>query len=80
MPVHRIFLIGYRGSGKTSVGEALAHRLGYEFQDTDVLVEQRLGMTIAEFFKSRGEAAFRERESATLVGRRADPPRSVDGA
>ena len=62
----RIFLIGYRGSGKTSLGQVLAGKLGYEFQDTDTLLEERLGTTIAEYFRTHGEAAFRERESAVL--------------
>ena len=60
------FLVGYRGSGKTVVGELLAAELGWELVDTDALVEHALGMTIAEYFAQEGEAAFRERESQAL--------------
>ena len=62
----RIFLIGYRATGKTSLGKALAVRLGYEFHDTDSLLEERLGMSIARYFETRGEAAFRQQEVEVL--------------
>ena len=48
-----IVLTGFMGTGKTTVGRLLADRLGYEFVDTDQLIEQRHG-TIAEIFRSRG--------------------------
>ncbi|MDT8396810.1 MAG: shikimate kinase [bacterium] len=50
-------------TGKTSVGRSLATRIGYDFVDTDQLIESRIGMTIAEFFQEKGEAAFRKMES-----------------
>ena len=50
-------------TGKTSVGKTLADQLGYEFVDTDQIIESRIGMTIAEFFQEKGEAAFRKMES-----------------
>jgi shikimate kinase len=66
-----VTLYGPMGSGKTSVGKELADMLGYEFIDTDKLVEQQTGKKISAIFREEGEAAFREKESAviqTLVG------------
>ncbi len=64
----RVFLIGYRATGKTSLGEALARRLGYDFHDTDALLERRLGMSFAEYFATHGQAAFRTQETEVLEG------------
>jgi shikimate kinase len=58
-----IVLIGYRGSGKTSVGQKLADRLWQDLVDTDALVVQRAGASIREIFERQGEAAFRDLES-----------------
>lgn len=60
------FLIGYRGSGKTAVGQLLAEELGWELVDTDSLVESALGTSISDYFAQAGEAAFRERECQAL--------------
>ncbi len=54
------------GAGKTTVGGLLAERLGWQFIDTDRLVEERAGMTVAEVFERRGEADFREMEAAVI--------------
>jgi shikimate kinase len=54
------------GCGKTTVGKQLAERQGWDFVDTDRLVEERLGMCTAEIFERSGEAAFRSAESAVL--------------
>lgn len=62
-----IFLIGYRGTGKTTVGRALAERLGWEFRDADAELEAGAEMTIAEIFVAEGEPGFRDRESRTLA-------------
>ena len=62
-----IVLIGFMGSGKSSVGRLLATHLGYQFIDTDGLVVQAAGMQIAELFAQYGEAAFRDYESEALV-------------
>jgi shikimate kinase len=64
--VPAIFLIGYRATGKTTIGSLLAKRLGWSFVDTDTLVEEALGLTIAQCFDRHGEAFFRERESECL--------------
>lgn len=58
----RVVLVGFMGSGKTSVGRLLARRLGYRFEDMDRRIEHRAGRTIAEIFRDDGEEAFRERE------------------
>jgi shikimate kinase len=57
-----VVLVGFMGSGKTSVGRLLARRLGYGFEDMDRRIEERAGRTIAEIFRDDGEEAFRERE------------------
>jgi shikimate kinase len=54
------------GAGKTTVGALLAERLGWPFIDSDRIVEQRAGETIAEIFDRRGEAAFRELEGLAI--------------
>jgi shikimate kinase len=54
------------GAGKTSVGRALAQRLGWRFEDLDAHIEEREGSSIAELFQMHGEAGFRERERAAL--------------
>jgi shikimate kinase len=66
-PRPRLILIGYRGCGKTTVGERLAERLGWEFVDTDRLVEQAAQQTIRQIFEQQGEAAFRTLESDALA-------------
>ncbi|MFN4244399.1 MAG: shikimate kinase [Tepidisphaerales bacterium] len=58
-----VFLLGYRGCGKSTVGRRLASRLWQDFHDTDVLVERAAGMSIAELWRSSGEAAFRALEA-----------------
>jgi shikimate kinase len=62
-----IALIGLPGAGKTSVGRALAARLGRPFVDLDEAVSQRLGAAPAEAFARLGEAAFRDAEEAALA-------------
>ena len=59
-----IILTGFMGTGKTTVGKLLARRLGYEFIDTDELIASRAGQRIPDIFQTKGEAAFREMESA----------------
>ncbi len=54
------------GSGKTSIGRLVAHRLGFQFVDTDAIIVERVGMPVAEIFARHGEAWFREQESAAL--------------
>jgi shikimate kinase len=61
-----VFLIGYRGAGKTTVGKLLAERLGWAFLDMDEQLEKRLGQSIRGMFEQHGEAGFRRMESALL--------------
>ena len=63
----RIFLVGFMGAGKSSVGAALATRLGYRFVDLDDEISRRLGATIPEIFARRGEAVFRAAEHDELA-------------
>ena len=58
----RIVLVGFMGAGKTTVGAALARRLGWEFRDLDRWIEDRHGMPVAEIFRRHGEPFFREEE------------------
>lgn len=60
-------IIGYRGSGKTTIGPRLANRLGWQWIDTDELVVTQSSKTIAQLFKDVGEPAFRKLESHSLV-------------
>lgn len=59
-------LIGMPGSGKTTVGEILAHRMSRKFLDTDRLIIEKIGMPIAEYFEKFGEAAFRKIETEVI--------------
>jgi shikimate kinase len=61
-----LFLVGLPGAGKSTLGRMLARRLGLDFVDADTELEQRLGVTIPMVFEIEGEAAFRDREEATL--------------
>ena len=60
------------GCGKTSVGQALAFRLRWDFLDTDALIEKRTGISIPEIFATQGEQSFRqmEQQAAALLGKR----------
>ncbi|MDF2539845.1 MAG: hypothetical protein K0S76_2866 [Herbinix sp.] len=64
---HNIILIGFMGSGKTSVGELLAKRLSYQFKDTDQMIERKAGETINHIFQLKGEEYFRDMESSLLT-------------
>ena len=55
------------GSGKSTVGPLVAARLGWRFVDVDDVIVAETGMAIADFFARHGEAAFREREQATIA-------------
>lgn len=62
----RVTLIGYRGTGKSTVAARLADALGLPWLDADAVLEERVGCPIAELVGSRGEAAFRDVEAAVL--------------
>jgi shikimate kinase len=61
-----VFLIGMMGVGKTTIGQLLAHRLNYEFLDTDQFIEQATGQSVSTIFAESGESIFRQLETATL--------------
>ena len=61
-PPANVALIGFMGAGKTSVGRLVAESLGFEFLDTDELIQSRTGRTIADIFAKEGESAFRALE------------------
>lgn len=61
-----VSLVGFMGSGKSSVGFSLAKKLGLKFLDSDQLLTERLGISIKEFFEKFGEFAFREEETKLL--------------
>ncbi len=61
-----IALIGFMGSGKTSVGRKLAESIGYKFVDLDSVIEESKGQTISEIFEKNGERAFREIEKNSI--------------
>src|SRR5512142_2087422 len=70
-----IFLVGFMGSGKSTVGRALAEELGWGFADLDEDIEKREGVPISQIFDTRGETEFRHAETAALRER----VRSVEG-
>jgi len=61
-----IFLVGFMGAGKTTVGRALARHLEYAFFDLDELISARAGKSVQEIFADLGEAEFRSLESAAI--------------
>jgi shikimate kinase len=65
--VRNVILIGYRACGKTTVGAALAERLGWTFVDTDQIIQARTKRSIRAIFTHDGEAAFRDHEAAAVT-------------
>ena len=61
-----IALVGMPGSGKSTVGRALARRLHMDLVDSDQVIEQRLGCSIRSYFDQHGEAAFRDVEASVI--------------
>ncbi|MBI1787769.1 MAG: shikimate kinase [Acidobacteria bacterium] len=64
-----IFLVGFMGSGKTTIGKLLAEKLGWTFVDLDEDIERSQQTSIAAIFENQGEAAFRAMESKALLDR-----------
>lgn len=62
-----VFLIGYRGTGKTTIAELLADRLQCNWADADPLIEARAGKSIRQIFLEQGEPAFRDAETAVVL-------------
>jgi len=66
MSVSRIYLVGFMGSGKTTVGRRLAKKLGWKFIDLDEEIERRARRTVADIFRENGEVRFRQLEHHSL--------------
>ena len=64
--MQRIFLIGYRATGKTAVAQLLADKLGWGWTDADDSLEQQFKRSIQQIFLDEGEAGFRAKEAAVL--------------
>lgn len=81
LPEQTLILIGYRGSGKTTVGRCVAAMLKRDFVDLDERIEQALGCTVHDIFALHGEPAFRQHEATALAGELGKPNRvlSVGG-
>lgn len=62
----KVYLVGYMGVGKSTLGKKLARRLGISFVDLDTLVEKDLDMSISRIFRDKGERFFRAREKQIL--------------
>lgn len=62
----KVFLIGFMGSGKTTLGALLAGELGYDFVDLDNVIADKADMPISDVFATRGEGEFRKIESTCL--------------
>ncbi|RKY87906.1 shikimate kinase [candidate division KSB1 bacterium] len=62
----RIYITGFMGTGKTTLGEILARKLGYKFIDIDNIIEKKAGKTIKEIFDEEGASYFREIEKEAL--------------
>jgi shikimate kinase len=62
-----LLLIGYRGTGKSTVARLVAERLGWQWRDADEEVERRAGKSIAAIFEQDGEVVFRDLESGVLA-------------
>ena len=64
---HNVLLVGYRGTGKSTVGRVLAQSLDYQFIDTDDEIESRARCSITSIFSQQGEEAFRDLESRVIA-------------
>jgi shikimate kinase len=80
VPVRTVFLVGFMGAGKSSVGRALSVRLGWGFEDLDDRIQAREGRSIGQIFRESGEDEFRRAETDALrelMGELRDCPRVV---
>jgi shikimate kinase len=63
----RIYLTGFMGSGKSTIGPILANTIGYDFVDVDHVIEKSAGLSIDQIFRERGEAHFRKLERSLIA-------------
>ena len=66
--IHNIALVGFMGTGKSTIGRIVAEQMRFGFVDTDDLIEEQSGRTISDIFAKEGEAAFRQCEQQVLAG------------
>lgn len=66
-PVRAVFLVGFMGAGKTSVGRALALQVGWRFEDLDDRIQVRESKTVPQIFEQCGEVGFRQAERDALT-------------
>ena len=71
----KVFLVGFMGSGKTTIGKKLANYLKCDFIDLDKLIETKVGISIVQYFELHGESAFRDLEREVL--QKTDFPENV---
>ena len=67
-PGVNLYLVGFMGTGKTTIGRAVALRLGFQSMDSDHEIERRTGRTVAQIFAGEGETAFRALERKVIDG------------
>lgn len=77
MKKENIILVGFMGCGKTTIGKKLAKAFGYEFLDTDAMIEEQQGKRISDIFAQEGEEAFRQMETELLMQLRREAVRKV---
>lgn len=66
--IHNLALVGFMGTGKSTIGRLVAEQIQFGFVDTDSLIEERIGRSISNIFAAEGEAAFRQYEKQALEG------------
>lgn len=76
-PKQMVFLTGFMGSGKSTIGPELAKQIGYDFTDMDSVIEKAEGMSVQDIFRRRGEEYFRRIEKQTLIDLAEGKTRSV---
>jgi len=64
--INNIYLIGFMGAGKTTIGKFLSRKLNYNFVDLDLHIEKEQGISISEMFEKHGEKYFRDAETESL--------------
>jgi len=72
-----VVLVGFMATGKSKIGRILAERLKLQFVDSDKMIEDRFGLSVAEIFSDHGEAAFRSAERETIADLMAGDARIV---
>ena len=72
-----IFLVGFMGAGKSTLGKKLAKAIGYQFIDSDKEISNQEGISISELFETKGESYFRQKEKAFIQKLTGDEKRVI---